>query len=176
MIRRPLLAYAGPAEQGEPMLATVIEQTPPPDAGTLLRELAVALLGYALALADRPPLDPEQAADLFASALYRQPPPRIADRAELAAEAESEARLLAAVHGKTRLAEREGVWMQSVSLAADRASLERFGAPLRDYADWMAALDRRRQCGLARETWLEGDTLHRRLWLPTVMTMAGATS
>jgi hypothetical protein len=126
----------------------------------------VAVLGYALGLAGRTPLDPEQAASLLAAALYRQPPPHIREPSELDAAARSEAAFLALLHSPAILEAQDGVWIQTVSLAADRAALERFGASLDGYAQWLAALDRARLRGLGRDTRLQADTLERRMWLP----------
>jgi hypothetical protein len=147
------------------MPAITVTPPAPHRAAAGLRAFAVAVLGYALGLADRAALDPEHAAGLLASALYREPPPRIREPAELAAQARTEAAFLALLHGPATLVERDGVWTQTVSLASDRAALERFGVPLECYADWTASLDRARQRGLGRETVLEADRLQRRLWL-----------
>jgi len=145
-----------------------IEAIPTEEALDMLRGQVSLFHGYALALARKAGLPPDEAGQMFFTLLGDPalPPRPPAGPEDVERVARAVASFSQVTFPDTQLQREGNTWTIRSVLTDAKAGLERWGTPLEDFVRWSATVQRlegEASGGIAWDTWRDGGILYQRL-------------
>lgn len=124
-----------------------------------LRHHVLMFTGYALSLAEKMVISPQDAAALFMAPLTHS-----AQVVTLEGQAQGDALRMSMIHGveKVHLTQHDGDWLIQIQVEADKPILEQWGVSISFWAEWLGEQARLlgQTKGIKYVVWLDSETLN----------------